>query len=219
MPSRKHFSLSAVAVLALCLPTAAFADSSCANVGTPVNGLVSINCNLYYNGTTNSFNLFPLMTQNGASLSNNDFVENYTVVINGNPKALADNSTGLFNQSLWAAVLYFPGGDPDGPLFSDMLQVFWPGNFPSASTVQSFNAAVFGALPGFSDSDFFVAATSDPTVIGAGTNVVFNVFTGAAAATPEPDSLILMGTGMLALCGLGGFARRRAGICATGQKL
>ena len=212
MSSRKTLTLSAISVFALALPTASFADSTCVNVGTPVNGLVRITCNLFYNGTTNSFNLFPLMTQNGASLANNDFVENYTVIINGNPATLADNATGLFNQSLWEAVLFFPGGDPNGPLFSDTLDVFWPGAFPSASTVQSFNASVFGALPGFSDAAFFVQATGNETVIGAGTNVVFDVVTGPSAV-PEPASYVLMGTGILALCipsGLKYYRKQRA---------
>jgi hypothetical protein len=201
----KNLSVFASAVFALALTQTSFAApiNSCANVGTPVNGLVSISCNLYYNGSPNALNLASLMTQGGAQLSNNDFVSSYTVVINGNPNTLADNSSGLFNESLWEAVLYTPGGDPDGPIYSDTLDLLWPGNFPSAATVQAYNASIFGAFPGFSDADFFVQATGSDTVIGAGTNVVYNVFTPAVASTPEPASFTLMATGIL---GLGLFA-------------
>jgi PEP-CTERM motif len=204
------FRLSALAVSALALSQISFAApiNSCVNVGSPVNGLVFITCNLYYNGSPNTFDLSGLMTQGGALLSANDFVDNYTVIINGNPSTLADNSTGLFNQSLWEAVLYTPGGDPNGPIFSDTLEVFWPGSFPPASTVQNFNATIFGSLPGFSDAAFFVQATGSETVIGAGTHDVLNIFT-APAAVPEPASFTLMATGILGLGLLVGMKHQR----------
>ena len=108
---RKIFTL-VPCVLALALTPYSFADSTCANVGTPVNGLVKITCNFFYNQPTTHFDLFPLMTQNGASLAANDFVTGYTVVINGDPATLADNAAGLFNTSLWEAVLFKEPNDP-----------------------------------------------------------------------------------------------------------
>jgi hypothetical protein len=211
MTFRKQLFAFFPAMLAFACTPFSFADSSCANVGTPVNGLVKITCNFIYNQPTTHFDLFALMTQNGASLAANDFVTGYTVVINGDPATLADNATGLFNTSLWEAVLFKEPNDPNGPLFSDMLDVFWPGNFPSGSTVQSYNATIFGALPGFSDRAFFVQATGSQTVIGAGTNVVLNFFTApsAAAVTPEPNPALLTGTGLLALAIWVGFRRSR----------
>jgi hypothetical protein len=206
----------AFGVLAFAFTQTGFAApvNSCTNSGLPVAGVVTIDCNLYYNGSPNTFDLSGLMTQNGSPLSKNDFVSNYTVIINGNPNTLADDATGLFNTSLWEAVIFYPGGDPNGAIYSDRMDVFWPGSFPSASTVQSYNASIFG--PGF-DSDFFVQATGSETTIGGGTNDVINVFTAPiAAAAPEPDSLALMATGVLGL-GIFCWAKRapRAPICRT----
>lgn len=210
MPALTKFRLLP-AILLLATPAFAATDS-CFNVGTPSGGFVNITCNLYYNSpNVNPINLFPLMTQDGAPLANNDFVSNYTVIINGNPATLADNATGLFNTSLWEAVIFYPPGDPDGAIFSDALDVYFPGDFPSAATVQSYNASIFGSLPGFADSDFFLPATGSETVIGGGTDDVINVFT-AASPTPEPSSALLMSTGILGVGLLAAMTRRREAL-------
>lgn len=201
MTFQPKFRILALAAVAALSSHVAIADSTCFNVGTPVNGYAYITCNLYYDQPTTTFNLEPLMTQNGVLLSDNDFVTRYTVVINGDPATLADNATGLFNQSLWEAVLFNVPGNPNGSLFSDTLAVYWPGSFPSAATVQSYNQSIFGSFPNFSDSAFFVQATGSETVIGAGTHDVLNIFTAPTTTSPipEPSSVTLMGTGLLGL--------------------
>lgn len=211
MTAKIKFGTIAVAVLALFSAQASFADptSSCGNVGTPSGGYVNILCNLYYNGSPNAFDLSGLMTEDGSLLSNNDFGANYTVVINGNPATMTDDSgvDGLFNESNWEAVLFFPGGDPDGADYSDMLDVLWPGTFPSSATIQSFNEGIYGAS---TDADFFVQATGSETIIGAGSDDQFDVFT----AVPEPAPFALMLTGMLSVALLVGIKRQRTGPVA-----
>jgi len=198
MAFETKFRLLGISVLALAFAQTGFAQNSCSNFGTPTGGYVNIECDLYYNQTPNSFDLSSLMTEDGSLLSNNDFGASYLVIIDGDPATLADNSSGLFDESLWEAVLYFPGGDPDGADYSDMLDVFWPGDFPSASTVQAFNESIYGAG---TDADFFVDGTPGAeTVIGAGSDDVYDVYTAPlATATPEPASVTLMATGLLGL--------------------
>lgn len=172
--------------------------NTCVDVGVPVGGIVDIQCTVYSNGSPDTFNLQPLMTQGGALLSNNDYGAAYYPVINADPTTLADNSSGLWNQSLWQAVIYFAGGDPDGAFFSDSLQVFWPGAFPTMSTIQSLDLASYtffngGSATGYTDLSAFIEATGSTTVV-QGPNGAITLIT-----TPEPSSIVLMLSGMLGL--------------------
>src|SRR5450631_2984290 len=96
-----------VSALAFAQPGIALPISTCANVGLPVGGIVDIQCTVFSNGSPNTFNLQPLMTQAGALLSDNDYQAAYFPVINGDPTTLPDTSSGLLNQNLWQAVLFF----------------------------------------------------------------------------------------------------------------
>src|SRR5579871_5778743 len=79
--------------------------NSCGNVGVPVGGIVDIQCTFYSDGSPNAFNLQPLMTQNGAALSDNDYPAGYFVLFSGNVTTATDNASGLLNPSLWQAVI------------------------------------------------------------------------------------------------------------------
>jgi hypothetical protein len=87
--------------------------------------------------------LTPVLTSGGAQLSDNLVGAGYEVVINGDPNTLADDNTGLFNQALWSTVLYWRG-DQDAGTASDSLTVYWPGTFPTVSTVQNFDQSIYG---------------------------------------------------------------------------
>src|ERR1039458_836386 len=159
--------------------------SSCANRSTsPVTGSDGILytqfvCSLYYDASSNTIDLTSVMTQGGANLLDNTVGAGYLVVINGDPTTLADNSTGLLNQNLWAAVLFWPGDQWAGSA-SDSLTMYWPGTFPTTTDVLNLDDSLY---PGNPDSAFFVQSTPPETVYapdGVGGDHEYHVF------TPEP---------------------------------
>jgi hypothetical protein len=208
--------LIAVLTLAFTYPSFATTLSSCAdNPGSPTNVqgtlYTAFTCNLYNDVDTYSIDLTPYLTEGGAQLFDNQLSPGYIVVINGDPNSLSDDNSGLYNESLWETVLYWPG-DTDGGYASKSLTVDWAGAFPDATTVQSFDQTVClndgydAATCAASDSDFFIESTGTETVYSAYPNT-YNVI-----ATPEPSSFLLLGTG---LAMFGSLATRKRG--AGGQ--
>ena len=199
--------------LALALAQTSFGDispanngsiSSCANLPTSpitIQGTVytQFDCSLYHDVSSYTIDLTPLMEQDGASLYDNLVGPGYVVVINGDPNTLPDDGTGLLNQNLWEAVLYWPG-DQDAGTASDSLTVYWPGAlaFPTVSTVLNFDDNLYGPP----DSAFFIQSTGAETVYAA-TNE-YDIYN-----TPEPSTMLLLGFELALLGGV--VLRRRRG--------
>jgi hypothetical protein len=207
MTFRTKFQVLALAGCLLSFAPKTFADpvTGCANnAGSPllINGALHtfFTCNIYNPGTTQTVSLLPYLTQGGADLLTNAVGAGYAIVINGDPLAISNNNTNpsaLYNQSLWDAVLYFPG-DLAGGTESDMFTVYWPGSFPASSTIQAFDNALYAQF-NIPETRYFTQAINGVASIGAGGVATYNVFltNPTTSAVPEPNPLVLVCSGLL----------------------
>jgi hypothetical protein len=152
-------------------------------------------CNIYPSTSSFTIDLTPNLTDyETVDEYPNLLGPGYAVVINGDPNTLSDDSSsgGLWNQSLWTAVLYWPA-DTNGGYSSDELTVYYAGNtdFPSAATVQTYDENLYGSGPD-TDPEFFTQF-GYPAVYDAGPNA-YNVY-----PVPESSSMLFLGISLLVL--------------------
>ena len=182
---------SLLLALAVLQTNLAAQTSNCTN-GPNTDGYVQFTCNLYPSTSATTIDLTPNLTYDGALSPNpNALGAGYAVVINGDPIALSDDASGLWNQSLWDAVLEWPG-DYNAGYGSVSLNVYYSG-FPSVSTVESSdnNMEAYYASQGYVGADavpdsYFFVQSGNPAVYAAGNNV-YNVY-----PTPEPASALFL---------------------------
>jgi hypothetical protein len=212
-----------VLLLTLFFAKTSFASpvSGCSNTGVVTDpsygdtygGDGVFTCSFYPSDTSYTISLYDGLTDGGTvnlylgTIIVGPVTPGYVVVINGDPSALADNSldgvptggSGLFDQSLWAAVLWFQP-DTNFGTGSDEVTVYYAGDsdMPSAATV---DASLYTEYSGYYPDSAFFVQSGNPAVYGA--DDVYNVY---PAPTPEPPSLLLFGTGLTIL---GGIALRK----------
>ncbi len=122
--------------LSFTLAQTSFGESSCTNLpSSPVTIddtlYTQFSCSPYdCNASSYTIPLAALETEGGADISQNALGAGYVVVINGDPNALPDDNTGLFNESLWSTVLFFAGDLYDGTA-NDSLTVYLAGGVPA----------------------------------------------------------------------------------------
>jgi hypothetical protein len=205
-----------VIAIALVLAQTSFGGtvSSCSNQpGAPFDQggtlYAYFDCSLYNDVASYTILLTTLMEDGGASLADNVVAAGYEIVINGDPTVLSDDSNGLFNESLWQTVLFFPG-DQGGGYSSDLLGVYWAGAFPAVAVVQGTNDIMedyynttYGAGTA-TDSSFFIQSTGLETVYAPNGPCTDGPCTDEYDINiiPEPGTMVLLGFGLALLSGV-----------------
>jgi hypothetical protein len=210
-------TLFLLATAGICtLPAAADTLTLVSNGGQIDSGEYVYPYNFSINGSSNLTPLMCLQLARTVSIG-----ESWNVTESGIP--LDSSQTSIDYRAL--AILTFEAeGDLGGFSLGDYQYAVWsvfdptdmvgnPGYTPEAQALSAaaLAAAVSGNpsnLPGFSYSNFVVyTPTSDTT---GWTNGIPQEFLGNVAPTPEPSSLLLLGTGVLGLAGIMGRKRVKA---------